>query len=202
MDTNNGVEAMNKTLKYNYLPRGKSVTLSYLVTIIVEEFLPESFMKYQRENFAMTEMYRPYNDSIPDYLKGRPKKVVLHCLSRLQKVAKIKKESVTMTDNSGKFSIINPSGKKHEVQFVGDNSLPQCTCKDWIRWHIPCKHFLAIFTHYPTWGWNKLPKSYLDNEYLSTDSSVLAQLGACSLQTETEMDEIPNELLVSLHFHF
>jgi hypothetical protein len=49
VDTNNGVEAMNKTLKYNYLPKGKKITLSHLVTILVEEFLPEAFQKYQKE---------------------------------------------------------------------------------------------------------------------------------------------------------
>ena len=52
VDTNNGVEAMNKTLKYN-LPKGKNITLSHLVTILVEEFLPEMLQKYQKENFAI-----------------------------------------------------------------------------------------------------------------------------------------------------
>lgn len=86
---------MNKTLKYNYLPKGKNTTLSYLVTVLIEEFLPESFHKYQKENFAMTEAYRSYNDFVPVYLRGRPRKVILlHCLSRMQKVAKFTKESI------------------------------------------------------------------------------------------------------------
>ena len=140
--------------------------------------LPESFHKYQKENFAMTESYRSYNDFVPDYLRGRPRKVVIHCLSRIQKVAKFKRESVTMTSTAGTFSVCSPSVKTHEVQFTGDNNMPQCTCKDWIRWHIPCKHFMAIFTHYPQWGWNKLPQSYLENEYISADSTVLCSNSA------------------------
>ena len=98
----------------------------------MEEFLPESFLKYQKENFAMTESYRSYNDFVPDYLRGRPRKVVLHCLSRIQKVAKFKKDSITMT-TAGTFSVRSPSGKTHMVQFMGDNNMPQCTCKDWVR---------------------------------------------------------------------
>ncbi len=172
VDTNNGVEAMNKTLKYNYLPKGKNITLSHLVTILVEEFLPEAFHKYQKENFAMSKFYRSYNDFVPDYLQGRPRKVILHCLSRMQKVAKFTKESIKMA-SPGTFIVHSPSGKEHKVQFVAEDNMPQCTCKDWIRWHIPCKHFLAVFSHYPQWGWANLPKPYLDSEYLSADSASL-----------------------------
>ena len=195
MDTNNGVEAMNKTLKYNYLPRGKNLTLSHLVTVLMEEYLPESFLKYQKENFAMTESYRSYNDFVPDYLRGRPRKVVLHCLSRIQKVAKFKKESITMT-TAGTFSVRSPSGKTHMVQFMGDNNMPQCTCKDWVRWHIPCKHFMAIFSHHPQWGWNKLPQSYLENEYLSADSSILSSSSApiSELRCDQDLDHEKNNL--------
>ena len=50
VDTNNGVEAMNKTLKYNYLPRGKNITVSQLVVTLTEEFLPEMLRKYQKQN--------------------------------------------------------------------------------------------------------------------------------------------------------
>lgn len=165
---------MNKTLKYNYLPKGKNITLSHLVTILVEEFLPEAFHKYQKENFAMTESYRSYNDFVPDYLRGRPRKVVLHCLSRIQKAAKFSKESIKEIANEhGTFIVHSPSGKQHKVQFMAEENMPRCTCKDWIRWHIPCKHFLAVFTHFPQWGWASLPKSYLENEYISTDSAAL-----------------------------
>ena len=35
---------------------------------------------------------------------------------------------------------INGQEKTHVVDF----STPSCTCKDWIKYHIPCKHFLAV----------------------------------------------------------
>ena len=191
---------MNRTLKYNYLPKGKNITLSHLVTILVEEFLPEAFHKYQKENFAMSEFYRSYNDFVPDYLQGRPRKVILHCLSRLQKVAKFTKASIKMATAPGTFIVYSPSGKEHKVQFVAEDNMPQCTCKDWIRWHIPCKHFFAVFSHFPRWGWASLPKQYLDSEYLSADSASLLQPGLQPGHNDTPQnygsDELGNSLEV------
>ena len=184
VDTNNGVEAMNKTLKYNYLPKGKSITLSHLVTILVEEFLPEILQKYQKENFAMSESYRSYNEFVPDYLKGRPRSVILHCLSRIRKADRFLKESVQQLDTSDQFRVESTSGKQHTVNFKHDDNMPECTCKDWIWWHIPCKHFFAVFNHFPDWGWISLPKEYLENEYLSADSDILTNSSPSSDSSE------------------
>ena len=173
VDTNNGVEAMNKLLKYSYLPKGKNITLTQLVTVLVEEFLPEMLQKYQKENFAMSESYRSYNEFVPKYLQGRPRSVILHCISRIRKAERFTKEAVHQIDTSGQFRIKSASGKQHTVKFVSDDNMPQCTCKDWTRWHIPCKHFFAVFHYFPNWGWASLPKEYLENEYLSADSTVL-----------------------------
>ena len=68
VDMNNGVEAQNKLLKYNYLPRRKQITLSEVMTILVETFLPETYQKYLFQNYAMTTAYRSYNDIVPDFL--------------------------------------------------------------------------------------------------------------------------------------
>ena len=172
MDTNNGVESMNKTLKYNYLPRGKNITLSQLVSILVEQFLPEMFRKYQKQNFAMSESYRSYNDCVPEYLRGRPKAIILHCLSRLRKAKKFRKESVIQISDSGHFLVNSSSGKQHAVKITNSSGNPECSCKDWIRWHIPCKHMFTVFS-YTQWAWSDLPSSYLHSEFLSADSEAL-----------------------------
>ena len=67
------------------------------------------------------------------------------------------------------------SGSKHRIDFCVSTSeeMPSCTCKDWLRHHIPCKHFFAIFTHQPAWQWNNLPQTYLQSAYLSTDTQAL-----------------------------
>lgn len=133
MDTNNGVEAMNKTLKYNYLPKGKNITLSQLVSVLIDQFLPQLFHKYQKQNFTMSETYRSYNECIPEYLRGRPRSVILHCLSRIRKAKKFREGSVKQTNDAGHFQVNSPSGKQHQVKISNDNGYPDCTCKDWIR---------------------------------------------------------------------
>ena len=161
VDTNNEAEAINKTLKYNYLPKGKSVTLSHLVRILVEEFLPEMLQKYQKQNFAMSESYRMYNEFVPSYLQGRPRPVILHCLSRIRKADRFTKESVEQMDGSGQFKIKSASGKQHTLKFKSDNKMPECTCKDWTCWHIPCKHFLLYLITFQTGSGQAYQKSIL-----------------------------------------
>ena len=51
------------------------------------------------------------------------------------------------------------------------DNMPSCSCKDWKKWHLPCKHFFAVFRlKEAQWGWNALPQEYLNSAYLSTDN--------------------------------
>ena len=65
VNTNNGTEALNKVLKYNYLPHNKNMTLSAAVTLIVEKFLPDSYQKYLFMNYKQSDMYRTYKSFVP-----------------------------------------------------------------------------------------------------------------------------------------
>lgn len=53
VNTNNGTEALNKVLKYNYLPREKNITLSAMCTIMIESFLPDAHQKYLLKLYAI-----------------------------------------------------------------------------------------------------------------------------------------------------
>ena len=163
---------MNKTLKYNYLPRGKNITVSQLVSTLIEQFLPEMFHKYQKQNFAMSESYRSYSKHVPEYLRGRPRSVILHCLSRIKKAAKFKKGSVQQTGEGSIFLVNSPSGTQHKVKISNDSD-PECSCKDWVCWHLPCKHMFAVFNYTPL-NWFDFPDSYRQNEYLCADAEALA----------------------------
>lgn len=121
-------------------------------------------------------MYRLYQSHIPLYLHNRPRSVIVHCLDRKTNSCKILPEQVHDIDTVvGVFEIEKASGRKHTVDFGTEdpNHMPSCTCKDWLRHHIPCKHFFSIFTHRNDWGWDKLPESYLKSAYLSTDVQAL-----------------------------
>ncbi len=68
-------------------------------------------------------------------------------------------------------------GKKgsYTVNFGDQSQDPHCTCWDWLTFHLPCKHFFAIFHHFPDWNWEKLLKHYLTSPYLSADSEAIAE---------------------------
>ena len=171
METNNGTEAQNKALKYKYLPH-KAISLSHVVTIIIEQFLPEQHRKYLFLNFQMDPTYRAYTTHVPSYLQGRPRNVILHCLAREEKARKtFSPNDITDTDNeNGIFLVHGKSGYTHTVDFGSQTGKPSCTCQDWTRNNIPCKHFFLIFMTKGGWGWSSLPQSYLKSPYLSCDS--------------------------------
>ena len=173
VDTNNGVEAQNKLLKYSYLPNRKNITLSSLVSHIIESFLPDRYQKYLLQNYQMTEAYRSYSDIIPDYLRTRPRSVIIHCLDRVRKANKFSSTDVQEGESEGCFNVTSQSGKVHHVDLGVTSTAPLCTCMDWIRHHIPCKYFFAILKHYTQWSWDSLPKTYFQSPHLSCDTETL-----------------------------
>ena len=72
VNTNNGTETLNKLLKYNFLPRKKAMTLSAIATLIVENFLPDTYQKYLFLNYKQSTQYRSYRSIVPEYLHGNP----------------------------------------------------------------------------------------------------------------------------------
>ena len=127
VDTNKGVEAQNKLLKYKYLPQQKQIALSEVMTILVETFLPDMYQKYLFQNYTMTTVYRPYKDNIPDFMRDRPCKAVLHCMDRMRKSSKFKNEDIQKENSDGRFSA---SRKVHKVDFGKETEVLSCTCLD------------------------------------------------------------------------
>ena len=150
------------------------MTLSYIISSITNEFLPALHYKYVFKNFKQSDLYRSYNPSVvPEYLQGRPKQTILHCLHRLASSNKFSHLHVTQVNpNCGKFEVKGNKGN-HTVEFGDQSREPKCTCKDWLTYHLPCKHFFAVFRHFPGWGWEKLPDSYLSSPYLSLDNQAI-----------------------------
>jgi len=172
VETNNGAEALNKLLKYQYLPRRKSMNLSNMIRAIVEDFIPALHYKYVYQNFKQSDLYRSYNPTVvPSYLQDRPKSTVLHCLHRKASSNKIT-DSMIKVIHEGIFEVLGKH-KFHTVDFGVTSSAPKCTCKDWEAYKIPCKHFFAIFNWFPEWGWEKLPHSYQNSPYLHLDDEAI-----------------------------
>lgn len=46
VETNNGTEALNQALKYSYMPRKTTLTLTGIACLIVDQFLPDMYQNY------------------------------------------------------------------------------------------------------------------------------------------------------------
>ena len=177
IETNNGIEAQNKALKYKFLPR-TSISSSNVVTIIIEQFLPEQNRNYLFLNFQMDPTYRGYSSEVPTYLHGRPKNIIVHCLAREEKARKtFSEDDICESDeDKGIFIVKGKSGVVHTINFGKESGKPSCTCQDWTRHNVPCKHFFLIFITKIQWGWTSLPQSYLQGPYLSCDNNALESI--------------------------
>ena len=200
VNTNNGTESLNKLLKYSFLPRKKAMTLSGIADLIVEKFLPETYQKYLLLNYKQSAQYRSYKSFIPDFLQGRPRSVIIHSLERRSKSLKYTQDDVRTVDDEGIFNVKGSNGNEHTVSFgaKSDNTTPSCTCRDWVEWHIPCKHFWAVFRFYPSWNWERFPDK--TSAYLSTDTGALDTFFSNDSPTDTDsqlQDNSPKEDSIS-----
>ena len=149
------------------------MTLSHIISNITEEFLPALHYKYIYKNFKQSDLYRSYNPAVvPSYLQGHPKPTILHCLHRQASGNKFT-SSMVKTSGSGKFEV-QGNMKAHVVDFGLLSGEPSCTCKDWVKYHIPCKHFFGVFRLFPQWGWEALPQSYQQSPYLNLDDQAIS----------------------------
>ena len=180
------------------------MTLSAVATLIVEVFLPESYQKYLFINYKQSSEYHSYKSFVPNFLHGRPRSVIISCMERQSKSLKYTEEDVCLiSDSYGKFSVRGSNGGNHHTVLFGvssDETSPSCTCRDWTQWHIPCKHFWAVFRFYPSWNWDKLPENYKKSAYLSTDTDALdtffdkSSLLTSSMEITNDLDSSPGDI--------
>jgi hypothetical protein len=127
--------------------------------------------RYNRYNIESLDVYRKYASTVPAFLKNRPKKFVEHCINRLPpSVPETPVENIRRNDTD--FFVKSPeSGVEYRLHF-GDVGMPLCSCPDWEKSHWPCKHMLAVVTHYPGQGWDFWPQEYTSSPYFCLDLDV------------------------------
>ena len=82
----------------------------------------------------------------------------------------------------------------YSVQFGDLSTMPSCSCFDWQKHHWPCKHFLAIYKHFPEWGWEAMSPIYKDSPYFKIDSNVVPDdsMMISTLKASTDTHDTPN----------
>ncbi|XP_046862045.1 uncharacterized protein LOC124455456 [Xenia sp. Carnegie-2017] len=153
--TNNGIERQNNWLKHSYLESRRNNSVSDLVDVIINHFLPDSYKKYKEQNIRCTSSYRGYDDRVPKYLHDRPRGVVQHIISRIDsgiQISNIKKETP-------KLFIVQGAECAYQVRLGSDEELPSCQCLDFRTKKLLCKHICAVVQQ-PDIGWESLGRKF------------------------------------------
>ncbi|KAK5927021.1 hypothetical protein CgunFtcFv8_022549 [Champsocephalus gunnari] len=132
-----------------------------MLTVLVTDFLPRTYWKYIELNVKYSSVYRRYNENMPKFLKDRPRSVADHVMSRLTEAQCYEANDIVAKGN-GMFHVKSQSHPctQHNINFGESIIMPSCTCKDWAKHKLPCKHFCAVFNHVHEWGWEKLASNY------------------------------------------
>ncbi|KAI8513594.1 hypothetical protein Bbelb_079180 [Branchiostoma belcheri] len=195
--TNNGIERQNETLKYKHLDGYKNCSLTELVTRLVTSFLPETHRKYIELNVRYSPGYSMYSSTLPNFLKNRPRDMVEHILSRYEDARLHIDPCSIVNKGDGVFQVKSSSQSTyHTISFGTNNTMPSCTCTDWMRYKLPCKHLCAVFQHVPEWGWESFPSKYKDNPIFTLDTKYLGHIPSSDGPDEDDNDAIISTITV------
>ena len=173
--TNNGVEALNNSLKHAYLKLSGTGTLSSMVEAVVQDFVPHLILEYIHANYAYSSQYKMYNTRIPSYLHDRPRNVVKACMIRYESARYCNSDDISEVA-PGTFCVPSESdgAVEYSVSVGNDTAYPSCECTDFNSTYLPCKHMFALFRNGKA-QWHSLSPLYRENPYLKLDESVLSE---------------------------
>ena len=77
-----------------------------------------------------------------------------------------------MTSDNGVYHVDSGtmSDATYRVSFDNGKGMPECQCFDWSRYHMPCKHMLAIIASGKK-TWDQFPDDYKNNPFINLDVS-------------------------------
>lgn len=115
--------------------------------------------------FRASSNFKSYDASIPNYLHNRPRTVVEHCMKRLHSIDQFGSGDINGTSKS---YTVKSTEKTYQVTMGSENEFPSCTCEDFRRNFLPCKHFFAVFK-FSNQSWRNLSPLYIESPYLNLD---------------------------------
>ncbi|XP_066917540.1 uncharacterized protein [Clytia hemisphaerica] len=148
-NTNNGTERLSEDLKYEELNGYANSSLSELLTIIIDTFIPKIYNKYVELNVKSAEGYKGYHASIPSFLYNRPKELVKYAMQKQQSVTQRMINSVKLISTDSKQYAVKSDSTfitdDHDLLDFGDDENPcRCSCPAFRRNRIVCEHFFAV----------------------------------------------------------
>ncbi|XP_028988455.1 uncharacterized protein si:dkey-31c13.1 [Betta splendens] len=181
---NNGVERLNEAFKYRHLDNYKTSSISEMMTVIVSDFIPQLQKKYIQLNIQHSS---GDTAGLPTFLHNRPSDMVMHIKDRM--AADLGLHQISEV-SLGTFKVTTEGDQGSHVVTLGSNAtLPSCSCEDWKRSRLPCKHFCAGFR--AGWKWEDLCPQYRDSPLFTLDP-VCFSCSAPAPQPEEETLHVPD----------
>ncbi len=129
-------------------------------------------LRYIVQNLKCLEEYKKYDSDVPEFLRNRPSLLLNHIMPRWTAASRSPSTSVKELSPGVFEASLADGGGLYSVTFHGD--MPNCTCQDWARTHMPCKHILAIFVHLPSkYSWATLPEVYRNCPHFCVDEDFI-----------------------------
>ena len=98
-------------------------------------------LRYVDKNQSFSGFHKRYNQSIPTYLHERPRSFVKHCMEKLHLVSDIDQTEIVLQEE--KCFLV----KNYKVDFGMETGKLSCSCFDWKKHKLPCKHIMAIIVY-------------------------------------------------------
>jgi len=123
----------------------------------------------------MLNTVRRYNPAVPVFLRERPKFFVEHCLRRIPPaVTAIPRANIEPSADGRTYVVHSVDSDKSYVVCLSSDvnpDIPSCSCYDWCRYFLPCKHMLAVVM-FSSNTWSSLPAQYTTFPMFTVDSAV------------------------------
>ncbi|KAK3104900.1 hypothetical protein FSP39_012893 [Pinctada imbricata] len=116
---------------------------------------------------------------VPAVLHNTPKPFLNHCLSRLNNTDDLIIHEV----DEQKFEVHNKDSGGTCTVNLGNRAL-HCTCPDWKRHCMPCKHFLKVVIQ-KRLQWNDLPSDIKCNPLFNIDKAVTSLSNQTTQSTQS-----------------
>ena len=172
-NTNNGTERLNEDLKYGELGLYKNCSLTELLSVLIDSFIPKHYNKHVELNVRFGDGCK-YSPGIPYFLRKRPKQIVDILLDKMQRVAD--DIFVTKTDNFTYSVTSFEEGTrvhKNYRTFLGTkNRFCTSNCYNFKQYRMLCKHFFALFQSGLA-KFNDLRELFKDHPYMVLDTQLL-----------------------------
>ena len=126
------------------------------------------------------------------WLHDKPQKFTKYCIERLTPADKIKVKNINQQKICDKYIFSLKSSTTSDVYLVdlgnGEN-LPSCTCIDWKKTLLPCKHMLAVITKWDGMSWLSISSKYRQSPFLILDNEAIYSNNNQEEEEEEEEEE-------------